>query len=775
MSKKQEPSKQSSLGNVKRKNKVKQESAVSSPEGSPMKKKPKSAPQGSPKCTPEKSAEGSPRKEKPKSTPQGSPKSTPEKSAAQNKKKKPKRIVVSSESEESGKGYAEPENAANSKNEVSGEDCKHETADREEDEVGRADGNEEEEVNHSPPEMDDEPEVLESGNAGGEPAPVPKRSKTAQKREAAALKRQARNEKALRPDSLDWYTCKREERAKAKMKRNEDPAENQADDEVAPCCKLRCCDDYLSVTTGLIRAFHMSLPPADQRRFWRSRIKQPNRPVGQIKKYTKTRRHYLDTPASVNNAHQDWKNVTNREDIILRPETRPVCMRFFMWSIGTSNSRLYQRGMTKPVQGSVISPVKVIIARTSPKRALTIEVLQYLAEYESIMLPQSGERILEITEKQKALEYARSLLARKYPPEKIPSAKYLNFVWLRHEQLKELRVHRTLPFSKCDTCSKFDTDYSNTTDSVKRAEIIAQKREHKALISKDKDGYYSRGAKAVMRPANFLSLIVDGADQEKYSLPYRPRPMKTLDNCWRQKIHVMGAISHGRQVFAFIATDDIKQGNNVTIEVIHRVLLKTIKDEGRLPPVLYLQLDNTCKQNKAQYTMAYLHSLVDAGVFQKIIVSFLPVGHTHEDIDQFFSVLAKALKHRNCYSREDLADIIRNVLPKHDGFKHPVHVEMMDHIVNYSDFVEGRVKMPPGISWWNQFRLFKHEDGVVQLQCRESTLEGAWGGVCNIERRGLHHDPTLCTWRSWAHNPGQYGQGATSPAYGKFRVAGVWE
>jgi hypothetical protein len=748
--------------------KKKQDSPLNSPDSSPRKKKPTSTPQGSPKNTPEKTAaqkrrmqsksamsseseesEGvsrkikqkSPRKTKPKSSPQGSPKNTPEKMRPPKMRKRMK-IVVSSEPEES-----EPEHAAKAENEDSGQDSKHETNDAEGDEAGRADRHEEEEVNRSPPEMkavvedgdgpDDDPEVLESGNAGGEPAPVPKRSKSAQKREAAALKRQARNEKALRPDSLEWYACKREERAKAKAKRNENPAddENQADDELAPCCRRRCCEDYLSATTGLIRAFHMALPGADQRRFWRSRIKQPNRPVGLIKKYKRTRQYYLDTPVSVNKAHQDWKNVTNKDDIINRPETRLVCKSFFRWSLGTSNNKLYQHGMTKAVQGSVISPVKVVIARESPKRALTIEVLKYLAEYESITLPQSGERILEITEKQKALEYARSLLALKYPPESIPSAKYLNFIWLRHEQLKELRVHRTLPFSKCDTCSKFDTDYSNTTDSKKRAEIIAQKREHKALISKDKDGYYSRGAKAVMRPADFLSLIVDGADQEKYSLPYRPRPMKVVDNCWRQKNHVMGAISHGRQVFAYIATDDIKQGNNVTIEVVHRVLLKTIKDEVRLPPVLFLQLDNTCKQNKAQYTMAYLHSLVDAGVFKKIIVSFLPVGHTHEDIDQFFSVLAKALKHRNCYTREDLADIIANVLPKHDGFKHPVHVEMMDHIVNYSGFVEGRVKMPAGITWWNQFRFFKHEDGVVQLQCRESTLEGPWGGVCNIEAR----------------------------------------
>ena len=49
--------------------------------------------------------------------------------------------------------------------------------------------------------------------------------------------------------------------------------------------------------------------------------------------------------------------------------------------------------------------------------------------------------------------------------------------------------------------------------------------------------------------------------------------------------------------------------------------------------MLYLQLDNTARQCKAKYVMAYLKSLVAAGVFKKIVVSFLPVGHTLEDID----------------------------------------------------------------------------------------------------------------------------------------------
>jgi hypothetical protein len=37
---------------------------------------------------------------------------------------------------------------------------------------------------------------------------------------------------------------------------------------------------------------------------------------------------------------------------------------------------------------------------------------------------------------------------------------------------------------------------------------------------------------------------------------------------------------------------------------------------------------------------AYLKSLVDCGVFENIYVSFLPVGHTHCDIDQMFSRIA---------------------------------------------------------------------------------------------------------------------------------------
>jgi len=61
---------------------------------------------------------------------------------------------------------------------------------------------------------------------------------------------------------------------------------------------------------------------------------------------------------------------------------------------------------------------------------------------------------------------------------------------------------------------------------------------------------------------------------------------------------------------------------------------------------LFIEMDNTSRDNKNQYVLGYLTHLVDSNVFKTIYVSFLVPGHTHEDIDQLFSVLTEALRSR---------------------------------------------------------------------------------------------------------------------------------
>jgi hypothetical protein len=52
--------------------------------------------------------------------------------------------------------------------------------------------------------------------------------------------------------------------------------------------------------------------------------------------------------------------------------------------------------------------------------------------------------------------------------------------------------------------------------------------------------------------------------------------------------------------------------------------------------------------------MAFLSLLTAQGVFKEIQVDFLLVGHTHEDIDAYFSHLSKSLKSKNTFVLADL-------------------------------------------------------------------------------------------------------------------------
>jgi hypothetical protein len=73
-----------------------------------------------------------------------------------------------------------------------------------------------------------------------------------------------------------------------------------------------------------------------------------------------------------------------------------------------------------------------------------------------------------------------------------------------------------------------------------------------------------------------------------------------------------------------------------------------------LPRKLFLQLDNSAKDNKNKFVMAFYSLLTARHIFKEVMVGFLVVGHTHEDIDAYFSYLSKLVKRRNTYVLADL-------------------------------------------------------------------------------------------------------------------------
>ena len=103
----------------------------------------------------------------------------------------------------------------------------------------------------------------------------------------------------------------------------------------------------------------------------------------------------------------------------------------------------------------------------------------------------------------------------------------------------------------------------------------------------------------------------------------------------KSKVYVVIVLGHWASLHTFNSV--LPGGTNVTVEIMHRTLQR-LRDEGKpTPRILYVQLDNTCKDNKSKYVMSYLFLLVCCGVFDEIQIFFFEVGHTHCDQDQIFS------------------------------------------------------------------------------------------------------------------------------------------
>ena len=235
-------------------------------------------------------------------------------------------------------------------------------------------------------------------------------------------------------------------------------------------------------------------------------------------------------------------------------------------------------------------------------------------------------------------------------------------------------------------------------------------KEHRNWVYSEKHSYYARRSAARDDPDAILSLIIDGADQIKYHLPHFGR----IDHDsagMRLPCLLTGCISHGGPTYCYLGMGNLKQGTNLTIEVMFQVLMDLIRSKGRVPPICYLQLDNTAKQCKSKFMVGWCGYLVGCGAFEKIILSFLPVGHTHEDIDGLFGNISEKLSGRDAVSREAMKQLIATSCQTQsldeNGNRMALVVVNLDHIANFSGYIEPYLVRYPKISKWHQFEFTK--------------------------------------------------------------------
>lgn len=111
-------------------------------------------------------------------------------------------------------------------------------------------------------------------------------------------------------------------------------------------------------------------------------------------------------------------------------------------------------------------------------------------------------------------------------------------------------------------------------------------------------------------------------DQAKTNLPNTKMIAKSTSALWRLRTHVSGVLLHtkapcGKLAFAFVDMLQWPHDSNLTITLIVKVLTEYQK-EHQLPSTLYLQMDNTCRENKNKFVLSFCAILVELHIFQKV-------------------------------------------------------------------------------------------------------------------------------------------------------------
>lgn len=90
-------------------------------------------------------------------------------------------------------------------------------------------------------------------------------------------------------------------------------------------------------------------------------------------------------------------------------------------------------------------------------------------------------------------------------------------------------------------------------------------------------------------------------------------------------------------------------------------------------------MDNCWRENKNKFVLSYLSYLIKCNIFSEIYLNFLRVGHTHNDCDQRFFLIASVFKETNALTIEDVHANVKKGLTEES---------VVTHVTEFPNFKE---------------------------------------------------------------------------------------
>lgn len=293
---------------------------------------------------------------------------------------------------------------------------------------------------------------------------------------------------------------------------------------------------------------------------------------------------------------------------------------------------------------------------------------------------------------------------------------------------KHVKFPRFTCLGTCNVCAS--TNDSIATKQMTRHQCEAlklSKQKHLLLVEQECTAYHQHQLLAVGDPGSYMSIIMDGSTD--VVLPFCVPTPSSWKDLHLYKLGVHGIINHGlRKRTLYLHQGQFGCGPDFTVSVLHTHLHDVLTSSRACKPsTLYLQFDNCSCENKNKYMLAYCHWLVANQVFRSITMSFLPVGHTHEDIDQMFSTFVVGMSHEPRVAT--VPQFVQNLSKWYTIPQQRPIATFLYEAWSFKAWFEPYIRAVCGTSQPHAFRFERSAEGAVEMFTKDYlSTDSSWQG-----------------------------------------------
>jgi len=227
-------------------------------------------------------------------------------------------------------------------------------------------------------------------------------------------------------------------------------------------------------------------------------------------------------------------------------------------------------------------------------------------------------------------------------------------IW--NEEFNHVKIPAKTRLGRCNLCTQLQTRKSKIKTPEELKAWKEEKTAHLEAVARERRFLNQRKVTAAASPEEYHHIIIDGMTM-MYLPNVQPIP-KGSSQSPRMKYHVTGIIDHSFNKRSLYFTPyTLEGGSNLTSTVILDHLIRIRKDHLHSRH-LQIQADNCFRENKNTYMFGLAALLVHHRIYETVTLSMLIPGHTHEDIDQMFSVLSKYYWSHSLETLEDIEQYI---------------------------------------------------------------------------------------------------------------------